>query len=279
MNPMRQRVRKGFTLIELLVVIGILILLVGIAAFGLSKVINTGKRAQTKVTLENLKSMLSEYEMVSKGLGPARMWAPTLSTANGDLWHDSNPLTPVKEPLAAPRNSIALEANTGGPAPQTPRYSSIPMWNTQCVFQQLLKAPNNKKVQAQFPSSQLLEKLPPGLTGCNLFVRDGQTAYSGVSEAASPPLVLDAWGNPIMFVPSSGLWDIAEGDRLRKQVATTLPPNDSHDGPIKSPDGRSFWASAGPDGVFGWIDMNNNGNFDKGIDKPAADDNMYSFEN
>lgn len=79
-------------------------------------------------------------------------------------------------------------------------------------------------------------------------------------ESAAPqqaPLILDAWGNPIIFVPGSGLnvlllnggtaYDSTNTNLLKKTVT--------------SPDHRPFWASAGPDGDFS-----------------HGDDNIYSFE-
>jgi hypothetical protein len=48
-----------------------------------------------------------------------------------------------------------------------------------------------------------------------------------------------------------------------KQVVPNPPAGSTTQvGPIRSSDGRPFWASAGPDGDF-----------------RTADDNMYSFEN
>lgn len=101
--------------------------------------------------------------------------------------------------------------------------------------------------------------------------------------------ILDGFGNPILFVPSSGLhiggrymsgrsYDV--GDRvfvasspgvrqyfecIQAAPAGTSPSNTSFwrpAQPIRSPDGKPFWASAGPDGDF---------------DTPG--DNLYSFEN
>lgn len=100
--------------------------------------------------------------------------------------------------------------------------------------------------------------------------------------------ILDSFGNPILFVPASGLHlgtrysasrSYAPGDRVFTAAGTarsyfecvaqttpgTSPANTSFwrpAQPVRSPDGKPFWASAGPDGDF---------------DTPA--DNLYSFEN
>lgn len=93
-------------------------------------------------------------------------------------------------------------------------------------------------------------------------------------ESAAPlgaPLMLDGWGNPIIFVPGSGL-------KVRLlNGKSKLDPNDatqnfivvSSEGkvtgnftanPVVDTPGRPFWASAGPDGDFS-----------------KGDDNVYSF--
>lgn len=100
--------------------------------------------------------------------------------------------------------------------------------------------------------------------------------------------ILDSFNNPILFVPASGLHlgtrysasrSYAPGDRVFTAAGTarsyfeciaqttpgTSPANTSFwrpAQPVRSPDGKPFWASAGPDGDF---------------DTPA--DNLYSFEN
>jgi prepilin-type N-terminal cleavage/methylation domain-containing protein len=89
--------------------------------------------------------------------------------------------------------------------------------------------------------------------------------YSGLKV----PVFVDGWGNPIIFVTGGALGSGA-----------TLPTDAQGSGPfpmdaqglgilraggnstvVQSPDGRPFWASAGPDGDFS-----------------KGDDNMYSFE-
>ena len=81
-----------------------------------------------------------------------------------------------------------------------------------------------------------------------------------------PPVVLDGWGNPIIFVPASGLYDIYTG--LVYVNVTIVGTNHisftgslvSVNKPVTAPDGRPFWVSAGPDGNF-----------------VLGDDNIYSF--
>ena len=63
----------------------------------------------------------------------------------------------------------------------------------------------------------------------------------------NPPYLADPWQNPLIFVPSSGL--------------TGVNTEGGNNLTIKSPSGRPFWASAGPDGDFS-----------------AGNDNIYSFD-
>lgn len=97
---------------------------------------------------------------------------------------------------------------------------------------------------------------------------------SGWKEDRGPanPILLDAWNNPIIFVPGTGLrlrllngkssFDAADIN----QTAIVISPEGKVDKQIDSPPrviqaGRPFFASAGPDGDFS-----------------KGDDNIYSFE-
>ena len=96
------------------------------------------------------------------------------------------------------------------------------------------------------------------------------TLWLPVTSDDSVPILLDAWGNPILFVGSGTL------GTLQSLTNNTFPGIDStgtvHSGTgllvaggrlvtVSSPDGRPFFASAGPDGDFS-----------------KGDDNLYSFE-
>jgi prepilin-type N-terminal cleavage/methylation domain-containing protein len=73
-----------------------------------------------------------------------------------------------------------------------------------------------------------------------------------------PPVLVDAWNNPIIYVPATGLGNVTvagQSYNISSAGAYALagsPP----------PGARPFWASAGPDGDFS-----------------KGDDNVYSFGN
>jgi hypothetical protein len=144
---------------------------------------------------------------------------------------------------------------------------------TADVMRRLSSIPDNKRILEKFPSDQMLAVPPTG-------------------SSAGGTVVLDGWRNPILFVPATGLHYVAssqntstasggnysKGARViaqKQNSSTNLPmvfwtainsTSSAPPGPdwfegIRSPDGRSFWASAGPDGNF-----------------QTGDDNIYSFE-
>ena len=127
---------RGFTLIEVLTVIGIIIILVGIAVYGMGKVMGNSKQAATKSTLENLRSMLSEYEVVSKGLNrqPAIQWYNDVSFKDGSdpisIWKDADPTDPTTnqpEPARAwvPSCGISPPIANDGSRPRRSRTNAI----------------------------------------------------------------------------------------------------------------------------------------------------------
>ena len=250
--------RKAFTLIEILLVIGVLIILIGITVWALKGAGSSASGNATKTTLENLTNMSEELNRKNKLAGfegpPAE-----------------NPIYPIQPPPifggeAAPGLVTADSKNTDrfGPAVR----------NTSEVMRRLISIPDNKRSFEKLPSDQTLAVPPSGTSG-------GGT------------VVLDGWRNPILFVPTTGLRYVAtnqkdstysSGTSYSKGARVIAPKQNSptnypfvywtaitatSSGPpgpdwfegIRSPDGRSFWASAGPDGNFA-----------------QGDDNVYSFE-
>jgi prepilin-type N-terminal cleavage/methylation domain-containing protein len=107
---------------------------------------------------------------------------------------------------------------------------------------------------------------------------------NGATWREAESTLLDSWGNPIIFVPSDGLqlwWDwndVKQGkpgticysaNKFMRCLKPSITPPDTTNweevppaaAVIKSPDGKPFFASAGPDGDF-----------------RTTDDNLYSFE-
>jgi prepilin-type N-terminal cleavage/methylation domain-containing protein len=241
------RRQRAFTLIEILVVIGIIAILVTLVTLGVSHLGKASKRNSTMVTMQNLKALLTEKEI-----------AGGLATVNA--LYPQNPQTPnVPTPLFAP-GDVRKDpyANMPNAQPNTPvRYNAPAVALTQQVLRILEAIPNNKAMVAKLPSSNLMEPLP---TGYISIMSADQT-----TRAFTPPLILDAWGNPIIYVPAAGLSNLYV-------AGVSIAPK-------TAPDGRGFWASAGADGIFGgYYDKDGNGQYTPGTDGDYGDDNIYSFE-
>ena len=107
---------------------------------------------------------------------------------------------------------------------------------------------------------QLLVQLPANQTAYGQLSTKALVLNSG-NPGANPPLpaaLADAWGNPMIWVPSGGLTGVKVQSRATDANGTTRTGSTVT---IKSPDGRGFWASAGPSGDF-----------------TNGDDNIYSFQ-
>jgi type II secretory pathway pseudopilin PulG len=253
--------RKAFTTIEILLVVGVLVILIGLVVWGLKGAGSSAAGNSTRTTLQNLTNMLEELNRKNKLAGfegpPAE-----------------NPIYPI------PPSGIGGEVAPGlvtGDSKNFDRFGPA-VHHTADVMRRLSSIPDNKRIMEKFPSDQLLAVPPSG-------------------SLAGGTVVLDGWKNPIIFVPASGLSGVmakrdsnkppqntyvpgqnyAKGARVivdgASWTATTSTSNapsapDWYPG-IRSPDGRSFWASAGPDGTFG---------AQSDIKAGSGDDNVYSFE-
>lgn len=195
----------------------------------------------------------------------------------------------VAQPVVAPENvsdSGSINVRMGSPA----------VLNTLVAMNMICRIPANRTAVANMPPQGLLvptfvtgQAPKPGSTGwmetgdsngmiaypvgchvqfngkyyVSLLKNSDSTPVSSNNwrdESAAPqqaPLLLDGWGNPIIFVPASGLKVLLmNGGTTYDSTNTNLKLQT-----VTAPDHRPFWASAGPDGDF-----------------TRGDDNLYSFE-
>jgi prepilin-type N-terminal cleavage/methylation domain-containing protein len=247
-KPAARRRRRGFTLLEILVVIGIILLLVAIGVIGFGALDQSGK--VTKTTLANLKSMFAEYEERTKlREQPPRMWFNDVQVNTNpagnpamDLWR-----TPVV--MTAPTSVVGDK-----------RYSFDGVANMQIVLAYLARLPENKQLMTKIPSKQVqgTADAPKG--------NPAKLTPTNDEKVIDPPIVLDAWNNPVIFVGSDGLAGVrfaSKNDNKDYRVTSTgiIPGTGLVNPAERSKSWRPFFASAGPDGDF-----------------QTGDDNVYSFE-
>ena len=245
MTRRHHRRPQAFTLIELLVVIGIIAVLVTLVTFGVKSLGDSQKEKSTRVTMNNLKNFVAEKQVTGG--------AQQLDQVYGGL-----PLpAPAKFPKDFDAQSDRFPKWDNNGVPQNATAA------TQAVMQLLRAVPNVSTWMSQLPTNQVWTPMPPDVA----------------NNAPRIPLVLDAWGNPIIYVPPGGLTGVTVtggGGGEKSRFADTIPDQPAGRSPqvaVQSPDQKGFWASAGPDGFF--TDPNPGPPAQR---EPFGDDNIYSFE-
>lgn len=278
------RERKAFTAIELLIAIGIIVVLVGMLLLGLKHMVGSASNSSSQIGLQNARSMMAELETRDSLTNQLGAIYPTYSTA----------------PIPAPEFVTVDAYDSSSTIPQNNgRFLAPAVLRTQRVMAKLRAMPDNRELLAKMAPERLLRPQVGGLAyGQYILTTPLSPKLLTVSEQISPehghpdaPILVDAWNNPIIFVPPAGLqvafpYDGAKqyaiGEvvgaaggpffrnlRGSKGVAAApgddweqLPPSfTATNGVVTSPDGRPFFASAGPDGNF-----------------QSPMDNLYSFE-
>jgi prepilin-type N-terminal cleavage/methylation domain-containing protein len=228
------RRRSGFTLIEMLIVIVIILFLLAIGIYGYRSLERSTAEKQTRTNLTNADALLKGMN----GIGAtARLEGPDTLVPM--------PVFPLLTATKAfpdpPTFPSPGDVNVGKPG----RATAL----TKCyaVMRALQQSPENKKAIAALPPNMIVPPDPGQVANPNL-----------------PPALADAWGNPLIYVPTGGLTGVAVNN-----VAVTVTstgqlrnpgayPNPTQDPAVQN---RGFWASAGPDGDFN-----------------TGDDNVYSFQ-
>jgi prepilin-type N-terminal cleavage/methylation domain-containing protein len=230
--------RAAFTLIEIMIVVAIISILVGAAFFGWHSVLRNANDTKTRLLLSTSRTILNEYATATKLASNISSWpwdAGTVDTATTNAGWGLNIMTaPMRYETDGSPGITASDTPSPMPAPDSTDTGSWQMTLTRQVLAQMRRLPACAKLM----SSLSKEALESGTTGTTV------------------PLLMDGYGNPILYCPFAlGRLpsDATTTDRVSVGGVDTL---------VKSPDGKPFWVSAGPDGDFG-----------------NGDDNVYSFEN
>jgi type II secretory pathway pseudopilin PulG len=253
---------KGFTTLELLIVIGLILFLISLMFLGLRHVTTQARIADTKTQLQNAQTLLKNYENATH----FQRFPVISGTQDIGFWTtDQVTLYPgsVSNNVFQTNGLNNFSPDGGGlsdtgTAPMSTSPNVSIMQRTLLVMQMLMTVPEN---------ATLIGNLPSGKTKSFMLTVNG-------TPGVSVPVLMDSWGNPILFVPAGGMVNTyLSADPLPVpspapvQFSTGRYPNghlppQSSPLPPQQPSDRPFFFSVGPDG-----------------DASLGDDNLYSFQN
>jgi len=224
----RAALRPGFTLIELLVAMGIAVIVMAIIITGLAQALGGTERRSTQTTLNIARGMLGDFTSDSQNRN--RLFRQILTSEGGF-------------------GSAVAIANPGLITNVTNSQNPV-MDSSRRIQNLLLSKASSRQILESMPANQIEVDAATRLT-------HSQAARGGPSVQTTA--LLDAWRNPILFVPdgfetSAGLPTGTGG--LAGVTAGGVA------GTIRSPERKPYFVSAGADGSF-----------------LTGDDNIYSFEN
>jgi type II secretory pathway pseudopilin PulG len=243
-----RRRHNAFTTIELLVAISILVILAGMVFVGFKVVGTGGKTRSTKAALESARAMLGEIDATGGMASIKEIYQKSYTTTflQSAITVPAHPnsypgASAAPDPIPAPTGNVSEDANN------VQRYTSEAVVRTQAVMGRLIGSPANRSTLAQIPSDRLLKK--PSISSV--------VYLNSPNGVPNPPVLVDAWSNPIIYVPPAGLSGVNVADKAN-QIITSVGLGKTT---TFMPGATGFWASAGPDGDF-----------------TKGDDNLYSFE-
>lgn len=296
--------RRAFTMVEVLVTISIIVILVGLGLLAYSHIDRATIARATRADLQTAQGFLDEY---NAGPGITQLGSGA-NQFDKSFVYQGGVFPAATPPVSGPNNTgpiggttsdpqttvwtgnVSINGNQRTPTPNTPPQNGKPMtfaWDTAYIpssgSSQHNAIYNTGEVMALLMRmqaiSQAVAKMPPQklLSFSDSTNGSAPMAFSTGGVPMPAPILLDGWGNPLIFVPAGGLITKVSGgangfqyilvrtsgiiilDGTNGYSASKPPPLKDNDHP--------FWASAGPDGDFYGTDKTNGG-----------DDNLYSFQ-
>jgi prepilin-type N-terminal cleavage/methylation domain-containing protein len=257
--PSRTPARGGFTLIEILVVIGVILILIGLFFGGMKKWTESSKRQITVTRIEMLQSALGELEAAGHNQFQQQwFFAPPNAAVFLDASQVGNVTNDIEPPPSTPPSKTIMVAGVPTTLGVDSRYNAM----QYMIYPATTSAPpmpgaSGGAPTAAYPQFGIMAKLMtlPTVAKAIAALPSSSIASATVkvgTVSVSYPVILDGWGNPILFVPSSGITNVY----LNTNTNSWNPVPT-----VTAPDGRPFFVSAGPDGDF-----------------LKGDDNIYSFD-
>lgn len=250
--------RRGFTLLEMMITVGILLVLMGVLLVGLNVILGNNQRKQTELILKRAQSLTAElgnskearasfyqrvlYRSMIEGTDPA------IPNANGQQ-NAGNSRAAVYRTVLITEFLLSIPANRTAAEKLNPRSAGdVP---------DLVGEPIMKILNTSDPALPVRTPPPNDRTNGQLLAN----------------VLVDAWGNPIVFVadgfetvsatgapvPQASLGGLTG---LKSTITGGNVNSNNASGPTRftAADRRPFWFSAGPDGNY-----------------ETHDDNVYSF--
>lgn len=219
-----RRYRRGFTMIEILVAIGIIATLTALLFLGFKYVGKSSRDNLTHTTLQNLRSMMTEYETAGGSMDKleAGYFEPP-NTATADF--------PANLTIKAPAGSVAEDM---------PARNNATINQTRVVMGLLLAIPSNQKVLDSLPPDSVLR------TGNGVVLLDG---------FRNPIIFVPRRGMAGVNLQKTGAGTFDKAN----QTIVSPGPRQVPISPSSSttvPEGHAFFASAGEDNDFSSGDDN-----------------------
>ena len=184
--------RHGFTLIEIMVVIGIILLLASVLLVSFSGVFSKSKEAQTKATIETLKSGVEGFQS---------RWG-----------------------IPPPANLQELGVLVNYPVLADPNQQNI-------GIEALVLALRSKREQGPYMDAPLMQddERRTNLDIDTIIEEAGAPEYLDLEEGSAPDLfeIIDAWGNPLVYIDSKTLmqgsfqYDVTLADGTTTKINAT----------------------------------------------------------